>query len=116
MALTRELWIHSFTLVCAKFTSNYGSTPKVVVVRWIGKFIMARGQQVVVKFTQESLGALCVALMAHAERLNSLLELSWPNVEKVHEEMYNMVDMLMIHAVDQKWFSAFATIGERRRW
>ncbi len=64
-----------------------------------------------VKFTQESLGALCVALMAHAERLNSHLELSWPDAEKVHEEMYNMVDVLMIHAVDQKRFSAFAKIG-----
>jgi hypothetical protein len=49
--------------------------------------------------------------MAHAERLISLLKLSWPNAEKVHEEMYDMVDMLMIHAVDQKWFSAFAKIG-----
>jgi hypothetical protein len=72
---------------------------------------MARGQRVVVKFTRESLGALCTALVAHAERLNSLLKLSWPNTEKVHEEMYDMVDTSMIHAVDQKWFSAFARIG-----
>ncbi len=72
---------------------------------------MVRGEHVVVKFTWESLGALCVALMAHAERLNCLLELSWPDAEKVHEEMFNMVDTLMIHAVDQKWFSAFAKIG-----
>jgi hypothetical protein len=68
---------------------------------------MARGEGVVVKFTWESLGALWAALMAHAERLNSLLKPSWPNVEKVHEEMYNMVDMLMIHVVDQKWLSTF---------
>jgi hypothetical protein len=73
---------------------------------------MARGQCVVVKFTQESLGALHAALMAHAERLNSLLQRSWPSVEKIHEEMYNMVDTLMIHAVEQKLFSAFARIGE----
>ncbi len=73
---------------------------------------MARGECVVVKFTQESLGALCAALMAHAERLNSLLMPSWPDAEKVHEEMYNMVDTLIIHAVDQKWFSAFAKIGK----
>jgi hypothetical protein len=72
---------------------------------------MARGERVVVTFTWESLYALCMALMVHAERLNSHLELSWPNAEKVHEEMYNMVDTLMIHAVDQKWFSAFAKIG-----
>ncbi len=64
-----------------------------------------------VKFTWESLGALCTALMAHAKRLNSLLEPSWPNAEKVHEKMYNMVDTLMIHAVDQKWLSTFAKLG-----
>ena len=63
---------------------------------------------VVVRFTRKSLGALCAALMAHAEKLNSLLEPSWPNAEKVQEVMYKMVDTLMYHAVDQKWFSAFA--------
>jgi hypothetical protein len=73
---------------------------------------MARGERVVMNFTRESLGALCTALMAHAERLNSLLELSWPDGEKVHEKMYDMVDTLMIHAVDQKWFSTFARIGK----
>jgi hypothetical protein len=49
----------------------------------------------------------------HAERLNSLLEPSWPEAEKVQEEMYDMVDTLMVHAVDQKWFSAFTRIGEK---
>jgi hypothetical protein len=63
---------------------------------------MARGQRIVVKFNRESLGALCAALMVHAEKLNSLLEPSWPDAEKVHEEMYDMVDTSMIHAVDQK--------------
>ncbi len=53
-----------------------------------------------------------MALMAHVERLNSLLKPSWLVAEKVHEEMYNMVDMLMIHAVDQKWFSTFTKIGK----
>ncbi len=75
------------------------------------KFIMARGQRIVMKFSQRSLDDLCVTLLAHAEKLNSLLEPSWPNAEKVHDEMYNMVDTLVIHAVDQKWFSAFAKIG-----
>ncbi len=65
---------------------------------------------IVVKFTRESLGALCAALMAHAGRLNSLLKPSWPDVEKVQEEMYNLVDTLVIHGVDQKWFSTFALI------
>jgi hypothetical protein len=65
---------------------------------------------IVVKFTQRSLGALRTALMAHAGRLNSLLEPSWPDAEKVQEELYNLVDTLVIHGVDQKWFSAFALI------
>ncbi len=51
-----------------------------------------------------------MALMAHARRLNSLLEPSWPDAEEVHEEMYALVDTLMVHGVDQKWFSTFALI------
>jgi hypothetical protein len=35
--------------------------------------------RIVVKFTRRSLGVLCAALVAHAERLNSLLEPSWPD-------------------------------------
>jgi hypothetical protein len=66
---------------------------------------------VVVRFTWESLGALHEALVAHAERLNSLLKPSWPDAEKVQEEMYKMVYTLMVHAVDQKWFSSFTRIG-----
>jgi hypothetical protein len=65
---------------------------------------------IVVKFTRRSLGALRVALMAYAERLNSLLEPSWPNAEKVQDKMYELVDTLMVHGVDQKWFSAFAQV------
>jgi hypothetical protein len=65
---------------------------------------------IVVKFTRRSLGALHAALMAHAERLNSLLEPSWPDVEKGQEEMYELVDTLMVHGVDQKWFSTFARV------
>jgi hypothetical protein len=66
--------------------------------------------RVVVRFTWRSLGELCTALMAYAGRLNSLLEPSWPDAEKVQEEMYNLVDTLVIHGVDQKWFSAFTLI------
>jgi hypothetical protein len=65
---------------------------------------------IVVKFTRRSLGALRMALMAHAGRLNSLLKLSWPDMEKVQEKLYNLVDTLVIHGVDQKWFSTFALI------
>ncbi len=73
------------------------------------KFTM-QASCIVVKFTRETLAALCVALMDHAERLKSLLEPSWPNAEEVHDEMYTLVDTLLIHGVDQKWFSTFALI------
>jgi hypothetical protein len=63
------------------------------------KFTMP-ASRIVVKFTRRSLGELRVALMAHAERLNSLLEPSWPNAEEVHEEMYALVNTLMVHGVD----------------
>jgi hypothetical protein len=65
---------------------------------------------VVVKFTRQSLGELRAALMAHAGRLNSLLELSWPDAEQVQVEMYNLVDTLLIHGIDQKWFNTFALV------
>jgi hypothetical protein len=66
--------------------------------------------RVVVRFTWASLAKLCTALMEHAGRLNSLLEPSWPNGEAVHEQMYALVDTLIQHGVDQRWFSAFALI------
>ena len=66
--------------------------------------------RIVVKFTRESLVDLCVALMDHAERLNSFLKPSWPDAEKVQDKMYELVDTLMVHGIDQKWFSAFAQI------
>ncbi len=53
-----------------------------------------------VKFNWRSLGALRTALMAHAERLNSLLEPSWTDAEKVQDKMYDLVDTLMVHGVD----------------
>ncbi len=65
---------------------------------------------VAVKFTWQSLGELCAALMAHTGRLNSLLEPSWPNAEEVQVEMYSLVDTLLIHGVDQKWFSTFTLV------
>jgi hypothetical protein len=33
-------------------------------------------------------------------------------MEEVHEEMYALVDTLMVHGVDQKWLSGFALIKE----
>jgi hypothetical protein len=46
------------------------------------------GSCIVMKFTWRSLGALRTALVAHAERLNSLLEPSWPDAGKVQDKMY----------------------------
>jgi hypothetical protein len=66
--------------------------------------------RIVVRFIWRSLGELHTALMSHMRRLISLLEPSWPDAEKVQEEMYNLVDTLVIHGVDQKWFSTFALI------
>jgi hypothetical protein len=65
---------------------------------------------IVVKFTRRALGALCMALMVHAERLDSLLEPSWPDTEKVQYKMYELVDTLMVHGVDRKWFSTFSRV------
>jgi hypothetical protein len=65
---------------------------------------------IVVKFDRKSLAALCAALMEHVERLNSLLEPSWPDTKEVHEEMYALVGTLEAHRVDQKWFSAFTQV------
>jgi hypothetical protein len=48
--------------------------------------------------------------MAHEGRLKSLLEWSWPDAKEVQEEMYALVDTLMVHGVDQKWFSVFAQV------
>jgi hypothetical protein len=71
------------------------------------KFTILR---IVVKFLWQSIGELRAALMVHAGMLNSLLEPSWPDAEEVQVEMYNLVDTLMIHRVDKKWFSAFTLI------
>jgi hypothetical protein len=65
---------------------------------------------IVVKVTRRSLGALCAALVLHAERLDILLKLSWPDAEKIQDKIYELVDTLMVHGVDQKCFSAFAQV------
>jgi hypothetical protein len=65
---------------------------------------------IVVKFTPRSLGALHAAMVAHAERLNSILEPSWPDAGKVQDKMYELVDTLMAHGVDKKCFRTFAQI------
>jgi hypothetical protein len=59
---------------------------------------------IVVKFTRRSLGALCVALVTHAKRLNSLLEPSWPNAEEIQDKMYGLVETLI-------WYMGWARNG-----
>ncbi len=65
---------------------------------------------VVVRFSQDSLVILRAAILGHAERLQALLRPSWPNAGKIQDEMYHLVDTLMLNGVDQKWFSGYALV------
>ena len=65
---------------------------------------------VVVRFSWDSLANLCVAILGHAERLQALLRLSWPNAGEIQDEMYRLVDTLMLNGVDQKLFSGYALV------
>ncbi len=62
------------------------------------------------EFSWKSLANFCVALLGHAERLQDLLRPSWPNAGKIQNEMYHLVDTLMLNGVDQKWFSSYALV------
>jgi hypothetical protein len=66
--------------------------------------------RVVVRFSRDSLANLCAAILGHAERLQALLRPSWPNAGEIQDEMYRLVDTLMLNGVDQKWFSGYALI------
>jgi hypothetical protein len=68
--------------------------------------------RVVVRFSRDSLANLRAAILGHAERLQALLRLSWPNAGEIQDEMYHLVDTLMLNGVDQKWFSGY-TLVER---
>ncbi len=65
---------------------------------------------VVVKFSRDSLAILRAAILGHAERLQDLLRPFWPNVGEIQDEMYPLVDTLMLNGVDQKWFSGYALV------
>jgi hypothetical protein len=65
---------------------------------------------VVVRFSRDSLANLCAAILGHAERLQALLRPSWPNVGEIQDEMYHLVDTLMLNGVDQKWFIGYALV------
>jgi hypothetical protein len=65
---------------------------------------------VVVKFSRKSLANFCTALLGHAERLQDLLRLSWPNTGEMQDKMYRLVDTLMLNGVDQKWFSSYTLV------
>jgi hypothetical protein len=66
--------------------------------------IMA-ASRVVVKLSRNSLAILRAALLKHAERLEDLLRPSWPDAGEIQDEMYHLMDTLMVDGVDQKWFS-----------
>jgi hypothetical protein len=59
----------------------------------------------VVRFSRDSL-----AILGHAERLQALLRLSWPDAREIQDKMYRLVDTLMLNGVDQKWFSGYALV------
>ncbi len=65
---------------------------------------------VVVRFSQDSLAILCAAILGHAERLQDLLRLSWPDAGEIQNEMYRLVDTLILNGVDQKWFSGYTLV------
>jgi hypothetical protein len=62
------------------------------------------------RFSWERLAILCAALLEHAERLQDLLRPSWPDAGEIQEEMYHLVDTLMLSGLDQKWFSTYILV------
>jgi hypothetical protein len=64
----------------------------------------------VLRLSRECLAILCAAILEHAERLQDLLRLSWPDAGEIQEEMYCLVDTLMLSGLDQKWFSAYILV------
>jgi hypothetical protein len=64
----------------------------------------------VLRFSRERLTILCTALLEHAKRLQDLLRPSWPNAGEIQEEMYRLVDTLMLSGLDQKWFSTYILV------
>jgi hypothetical protein len=64
----------------------------------------------VVELSRNFLALLRVAMLEHAERLEDLLGPSWPDAGEIQEEMYCLVDTLMVNGVDQKWFSGYARV------
>jgi hypothetical protein len=65
---------------------------------------------VVVELSRNSLAILRAALLKHAKRLEDLIRPSWPNGGEIQDEMYRLVDTLMVTGVDQKWFSGYARV------
>ena len=61
-------------------------------------------------FSRERLATLRAAILGHAERLQALLRPSWPDVGEIQDEMYRLVDTLMLNGVDQKWFSSYTLV------
>ncbi len=66
--------------------------------------------RIVVSMSREGLGTLRAAILKHAGNLENLLRPSWPDAEKIGNEMYHLLDILMRSGVDQKWFSGYAVV------
>jgi hypothetical protein len=90
------------------FPSQYRGKINLYVSFRITKHIMSTSRPL--WFSRECLAILCAAILGHAERLQALLRLSWPNVGEIQDEMYHLVDTLMSSGVDQKWFSAYILV------
>jgi hypothetical protein len=66
--------------------------------------------RVVVRFSRDCLANLRAAILGHAERLQALLRPSWLDAGEIQDEIYCLVDTLMLDGVDQKWFSGYALV------
>ncbi len=62
------------------------------------------------RFSRERVAILRTAILGHAERLQALLRLSWPDTGEIQDKMYRLVDTFMSAGVDQKWFSAYILV------
>jgi hypothetical protein len=91
------------------FVMIYRGEINLYVSSRITRCIMSTSR-VVVRFSQDSLAILCVAILGHAERLQDLLRPSWPDAGEIQDEMYPLVDTFMLNGVDQKWFSGYTLV------
>ncbi len=90
------------------FPSRYRGEINLYVSFRITKRIMSTS--CLLRFSREHLAILRAAILGHAEGLQALLRPSWPDAGEIQDEMYRLVDTLMLNGVDQKWFSAYILV------